>query len=157
MKFKTCPRKGFTLVELMVVIVVIGILMAISIPAYKKVREKAYVRTIEGSLRSIFTAKEVYFAENPDKDKVMLVDLKAGQYLPEIPAGIALVKFQPNAELLRKNEYVGISVAKITKKPGDVLLYPPLAHKGAFHGSTSKDEKQIPFDNLGFSAPKANP
>jgi type IV pilus assembly protein PilA len=49
---------GFTLVELLVVVLIIAILMAIGIPAFVKQREKAYVTQVKSALREGATAAE---------------------------------------------------------------------------------------------------
>ena len=46
-------RLGFTLVELMVVVVIIGVLVAIAIPVYNNVTNKAERSAIEANLRTI--------------------------------------------------------------------------------------------------------
>ena len=56
-------EKGFTLVELMVVVVIIGILVAIAIPIYNNVTANAKRNTVEGNLRTIDGAIQIYAAE----------------------------------------------------------------------------------------------
>ena len=50
---KAKNQKGFTLVELMVVVVIIGVLVAIAIPVYNNVTNKAERSAIEANLRTI--------------------------------------------------------------------------------------------------------
>jgi len=55
--------QGFTLVELLVVVVIIGILAAIAIPKFSNSKEKAYVAQMKSDLRNLVTAEEAYFAD----------------------------------------------------------------------------------------------
>ncbi len=56
--------KGFTLIELMIVIGIIGILAAIAIPQFNEYRMRSFNATAQSDLRNILTAEEGYYASN---------------------------------------------------------------------------------------------
>jgi prepilin-type N-terminal cleavage/methylation domain-containing protein len=55
---------GFTLVELLIVVVIIGILAAIAIPKFTQTKEKSYMAMLKSDLRNLVTVQETYFADN---------------------------------------------------------------------------------------------
>lgn len=55
---------GFTLIELMIVIVIVGILCAITIPKYSRSKERTYVTTMKADLRTLATFQESFAAES---------------------------------------------------------------------------------------------
>ena len=56
-------EKGFTLVELMVVVVIIGILVAIAIPLYSGIQESARERAHEANMRTLHGAGAMHVSE----------------------------------------------------------------------------------------------
>jgi len=57
-------NKGFTLIELMIVVAIIGILAAIAIPNFLKYQAKSKQSEAKTNLKGIFTAEMSYFGEN---------------------------------------------------------------------------------------------
>ena len=56
--------KGFTLIELMIVIAIIGILAAIAIPNFVSYRQRSYNSSAQSDLKNAMTAQEAYFVDN---------------------------------------------------------------------------------------------
>lgn len=56
-------QQGFTLIELMIVVAIIGILAAIAIPKFANTKEKAYLASMKSDLRNMATTQEAYFAD----------------------------------------------------------------------------------------------
>ena len=64
MQIKTNKTSGFTLVEIMIVVAIIGLLAAIAIPNFVKARENAQLNSIFNNLRILEGAKDQWALEN---------------------------------------------------------------------------------------------
>ena len=61
---KHTHNKGFTLVEIMIVVVIIGLLAAMAIPAFQKVRSSSQDKAVLNNVRQLASAADQYFLEN---------------------------------------------------------------------------------------------
>lgn len=57
------PR-GFTLVELLIVVVIVGILASIAIPKFDNTKPRAYTAAMKSDLRNLVTAEEAFFSDS---------------------------------------------------------------------------------------------
>lgn len=83
-------RSGFTLLEIMIVVFIIGLLLAIAVPAFTHARDKARTKSCIKNLSHIETAKEQHALADgkSEGDSVNLDDLIPGyvKETPECPA-----------------------------------------------------------------------
>jgi len=90
------PNAGFTLVEIMIVVAIIGLLAAMAIPSFANARANAQAKACINNLTQIDAAAEEFALENGKKDGDAIhypddltpyIKLNAARSLPGCPAG----------------------------------------------------------------------
>jgi type IV pilus assembly protein PilA len=57
-------ERGFTLIELMVVVMIIGVLVAIGLPTFLGTRTRAYDAAAHSDIRNAFAAEKAFYSDN---------------------------------------------------------------------------------------------
>jgi len=82
-------KKGFTLVEIMIVVVIIGLLAAMAIPAFQKVRRDSIKKTMVNDARILMNAAQQYFMDKAVTtiDSTVLVGSATSNYIKALSKG----------------------------------------------------------------------
>src|SRR5437762_6050386 len=93
MQIKTNRKSGFTLVEIMIVVAIIGLLAAIAIPNFVKARTTAQKNACINNLRQIDGAKEQWALENKKSAGSATTDADVNSYIksgaPKCPGRVS--------------------------------------------------------------------
>jgi type IV pilus assembly protein PilA len=111
---KRTMRKGFTLIELMIVVAIIGILAAIAIPNFIKFQARSKQSEAKTNLKALFQAEKSYFAEKdsflPDMNAIGFAPERGNRYYYRLQAAPTTSQARSGASIPIAANYQGIEV-----------------------------------------------
>lgn len=126
-------RKGFTLIELMVVILIVGILAAVAVPIMRGRIDSAKWSEANASAGAIRTAIRAYIAEKGPNYTGYAADCEGGLDDADIQANLGFSSSDLAGAYFDQADYVISSV--VADPPSCVITVGPSSHAGAPEGT----------------------
>ena len=127
LRVRVQEEKGFTLVELLVVMLILGLLAAIAIPSFFNQRDKARDADAKASVRTAQTAMETYATDHggdytPTPTQTQLTAIENS--LANIPAGDLTAVSTDDTYTVTVDSATGENTFSITRASSGALTYP---------------------------------
>lgn len=95
MRKRGSEDRGFTMIELLVVVVIIGVLVAIAVPVYLNYRKGAANKSAQSDVRGAITAVEQYYTDNGNQYPDSVTATGEGEDLPLTGDTAQTIKVSP--------------------------------------------------------------
>lgn len=102
-------ERGFTLIELMVVVLIIAILIAIAIPTFLGARDRAQDRSAQSELRNALTAAKTVYSENQTYGTSASLATALEAAAPELAFGTAALTTSKSGTPAQRNISVEVT------------------------------------------------
>ncbi len=144
--------KGFTLIELMIVVAIIGILAAIAIPKFAQMLEKSREGATKGTLGSLKSAASIYYGDQQGIWPSTLNALSTysfSKYMDNISAVKVTGAFVPGCTSPVGNLVTMTTQGRAPTASSTGWLYDS-TNGSVYVNSTVHDSKNIPYSFYGF-------
>jgi prepilin-type N-terminal cleavage/methylation domain-containing protein len=144
--------KGFTLIELMIVVAIIGILAAIALPRFAQMLEKSREGSTNGNLGSIKSAASIYYGDAQGIWPTTLNSFSGyafSRYIDNVNAVKVTGAFVVGSPSPQGNVVAFTSASSVPTGGAVGWLYDS-AFGNVYVNSTVKDSKGIPYSYYGF-------
>ena len=138
-------QEGFTLVEILIVVVIIGILATIAIPAYFRYVERGYAADAKVQVKNIAQSAEIYYQENQDWPQQGIEQMRDEGYLDIKNSTMLKWGFELEYPDEENGQLTGgtITATSTTEMPGgDNKIITFNWENGKYYGYGQKEESQ---------------